>query len=115
MCRELTTAIDGHEAELPGRDQAGRVASEEVLLAVTLDRTAVVQDPVAPDRGRWLVGRAAAEVGLCGTGLVDLQLGTVDGRNWRSDVGARQADQFVVICRHTSCRPAGPFGSRRGA
>jgi hypothetical protein len=62
MWQELTTAIDAHEAKLPARDQACRVANEELLLAVTLDRTVVVYDPIAPDRGRWLVGRAAVEV-----------------------------------------------------
>lgn len=60
--QELTTAIDAHEAKLPARDQACRVGDEELLLAVTLDRTAVVYDPFAPDRGRWLVGRAAVKV-----------------------------------------------------
>ncbi len=58
----LTTAIDAHEAKLPARDQACRVGDEELLLAVTLDRVAVVYDPLAPHRGRWLVGRAAVEV-----------------------------------------------------
>ena len=62
MWQELTTAIDAHEAKLPARNQACRVGDEELLLAVTLDRTAVVYDPVAPGRGRWLVGRAAVKV-----------------------------------------------------
>lgn len=62
MWKELTIAIGDHEAKLPARDQACRVGDEELLLAITLDRMAVVYDPVSPDRGRWLVARAAVEV-----------------------------------------------------
>lgn len=62
MWQELTTAIDAHQAKLPARDQACRVGDEELLLAVTLDRTAVVYDPFAADRGRWLVTHAAVKV-----------------------------------------------------
>lgn len=62
MWQELTSAIRAHEAKLPARDQACRVGDEELLLAVTLDRMAVVYDPLFPDRGRWLVARAAVEI-----------------------------------------------------
>lgn len=58
----LPTAIEAHEAQLPARDQACRVGDEDLLLVVTLNRVAVVFDPRALDRGKWLVLRASVEV-----------------------------------------------------
>lgn len=50
---------------------------------MTLDRMAVVYDPLAPDRGRWLVGLAAVEVDVETTRCVPAE--ALEGKLSRRD------------------------------
>lgn len=89
MWQGLAAAIEAHQAKLPARDQACRAGDVELLLAVTLDRMAVVYDPLAPDRGRWLVVRAAVEVDAEATRWVQAE--QLEGRRsgWNLHAGWR--------------------------